>query len=219
MHNITRANHPQTISRVYEGNTNRVTSTAERARARCGAPTEQTDARGPGNANPRRRLQECLAQRDGGRHSEPVEEDEDPRDVDELQLGGGGGRGALLHEAGLRGAHGEHEDGQAGHDVRGGRGGAGVVELERRVHAEDGQDEPHQVDQHVRHLLRPVVYVRRDRRVCQDCCKQIWNSIVSMPLNTYVYIYLKQQQRTAIQTKSCDLSCYPACCNKIPRET
>jgi hypothetical protein len=62
----------------------RVTSTAERAPARCGALTEQTDARGPGNANLRRRLQEGLAQRDGGRHSEAVEEDEDPRDVDEL---------------------------------------------------------------------------------------------------------------------------------------
>jgi hypothetical protein len=33
-----------------------------------------------------------------------------------------------------------------------------VVELERRVHAEDGQDQAHQVDQHVRHLLRPVVH-------------------------------------------------------------
>jgi hypothetical protein len=43
-----------------------------------------------------------------------------------------------------------------------------VVELERRVHAEDGQDQAHQVDQHVRHLLRPVVH--RDRRVRQDRC-------------------------------------------------
>jgi hypothetical protein len=146
-----------------------------------------------------RRLHERPAQRDGGPDGDPVEEDEDPGDVDEPGLAGRRGSGALLQSA-----HGQQEDGEARHDVYGRGRGAGepergeaeqplqreegdggdaeprvearqvrchgqVVELERRVHAEDGQDQAHQVDQHVRHLLRPVVH--RDGRVRQDRCK------------------------------------------------
>uniref|UniRef100_A0A0A9DPA0 Uncharacterized protein n=1 Tax=Arundo donax TaxID=35708 RepID=A0A0A9DPA0_ARUDO len=172
-------------------------------------PTSWSVDQTTGQRQPRmRRLHECLAQRDGGRDGNAVEEDEDPGDVDELGLAGGRGAGALLHEPRLRGAHGQQEDGEPGHDVHGRRRGAGmlvrgagepegdeaeqplqaeeghrgdaeprveahqvrrhgrVVELERRVHAEDAQDQAHQVDQHVRHLLRPVVH--RDRRVRQD---------------------------------------------------
>jgi hypothetical protein len=42
---------------------------------------------------------------------------------------------------------------------------------------------------------------------------------IPLSARTFTSIYLQQQQRTAIQTKSCDLSCYPACCNEIHRET
>lgn len=44
-----------------------------------------------------------------------------------------------------------------------------VVVLERRVHAEAAQDEPHEVDQHVRHLPRPVIH-HVDRWVGQYGC-------------------------------------------------
>lgn len=73
----------------------------------------------------RARLQEGLAHGDSG--GDPVEEDEDARDLDELPLGGGCGADALLHEPRLCRAHGQHEDDKLGHDVRGRRGSAGAL--------------------------------------------------------------------------------------------